>query len=77
MPKSLTNEALNIYFSGSIAGGLDDSALYHQVITHLQSRGRVLTEHLWNAQVRASLDQGLYPPGLEYLATPKRPTGKI
>ena len=37
---------MNIYFAGSIRGGRDDKKLYLKIIKHLQSYGRVLTEHV-------------------------------
>ena len=39
------NERL-IYFAGSIRGGRDDSALYHEIINLLRQYGSVLTEHV-------------------------------
>jgi hypothetical protein len=60
---------MNIYFSGSIAGGMDDSHIYQSIISELQVHGNVLTEHLWNSDLHAGLKQGIYPVGMEYLAT--------
>jgi 2'-deoxynucleoside 5'-phosphate N-hydrolase len=42
-----------IYFAGSIRGGRDDRELYHQIITYLQSKGEVLTEHVGNSDLSA------------------------
>lgn len=60
---------MNIYFSGSIAGGMDDSHIYQEIIEELKSHGTVFTEHLWNPDLHAGLKLGIYPPGMEYLAT--------
>ena len=37
---------MKIYFAGSIRGGRDDVALYHQIINYLKNYGQVLTEHV-------------------------------
>nr|CAB3239340.1 2'-deoxynucleoside 5'-phosphate N-hydrolase 1-like [Phallusia mammillata] len=37
---------LSIYFCGSIRGGRNDAAIYHEIITHLKSFGKVFTEHV-------------------------------
>lgn len=37
---------MNIYFCGSIRGGRDDAALYHDMIEELKRYGNVLTEHV-------------------------------
>jgi nucleoside 2-deoxyribosyltransferase len=39
-------EAMKIYFAGSIRGGRNDAALYHQIIALLSEYGQVLTEHV-------------------------------
>ena len=39
-------ETLNIYFCGSIRGGRQDAALYHDMIVFLKQYGDVLTEHV-------------------------------
>ena len=39
---------MNIYFAGSIRGGRKDAELYHQMISYLQKKHRVLTEHIGN-----------------------------
>ena len=44
-----------IYFAGSIRGGRADAELYSQIISLLQEKGQVLTEHIG--------DQGLTPSG--------------
>ena len=43
----------NIYFAGAIRGGRDDQALYLAIIEQLSSYGRVLTEHIGDAQLDA------------------------
>lgn len=37
---------MNIYFCGSIRGGRQDAALYHDMIVFLKQYGDVLTEHV-------------------------------
>lgn len=37
---------MKIYFAGSIRGGRDDRELYKEIISLLQKRGVVLTEHI-------------------------------
>ena len=37
---------MKIYFAGAIRGGREDSILYSQIITLLESKGTVLTEHI-------------------------------
>lgn len=44
-----------IYFAGSIRGGREDASLYREIITLLQTRGEVLTEHIGS--------EGLTPSG--------------
>ena len=43
-----------IYFAGSIRGGREDWALYLEIITQLRHYGRVLTEHIGDAQLEAA-----------------------
>lgn len=42
---------MKFYFAGAIRGGRDDAELYSAIITFLQSRGTVLTEHVGNEQL--------------------------
>ena len=44
---------LSIYFAGAIRGGRDDQALYLAIIELLGNYGRVLTEHIGDAQLDA------------------------
>jgi hypothetical protein len=44
---------MNIYFAGSIRGGREDKALYLEIIQQLSNYGRVLTEHIGDAQLSA------------------------
>lgn len=37
---------MKIYFAGSIRGGREDAALYHELIEYLKTWGEVLTEHI-------------------------------
>jgi len=39
------------YFAGSIRGGRDDAALYHQIVELLGNYGEVLTEHVADADL--------------------------
>jgi len=36
---------MQIYFAGSIRGGREDAALYHEIVELLRNYGEVLTEH--------------------------------
>lgn len=42
---------MNIYFCGSIRGGRQDAALYHDMIAFLKQYGDVLTEHVGDLQL--------------------------
>jgi hypothetical protein len=39
-------DGIKIYFAGSIRGGREDAAFYHQIIALLIEYGEVLTEHI-------------------------------
>lgn len=53
---------MKIFFSGSISGGLDDAALYQEIITMLQSYGNVISEHTVGADGKAQYDsEGITP----------------
>ena len=39
---------MNIFFSASIRGGLQNQEVYVDLIRHLERHGRVLTEHIAN-----------------------------
>ena len=39
---------MKIYFAGAIRGGRQDASTYHAMIAHLQTHGKVLTEHVGN-----------------------------
>ncbi len=45
-----------IYFAGSIRGGRNDRELYKQIIDYLQNFGEVLTEHVGEGDVLATID---------------------
>uniref|UniRef100_H2ZHF6 Putative 2'-deoxynucleoside 5'-phosphate N-hydrolase 1 n=1 Tax=Ciona savignyi TaxID=51511 RepID=H2ZHF6_CIOSA len=47
----MAGDGLCIYFCGSIRGGRGDADIYQQLITHLQSFGKVLTEHVGSKEV--------------------------
>ena len=42
---------MQIYFAGSIRGGRDDAALYHQIVELLGNYGDVLTEHVADTEL--------------------------
>ena len=42
---------MKIYFAGSIRGGRQDAALYHDIVRLLQKHGEVLTEHVADAEL--------------------------
>lgn len=60
---------MKIYFSASIAGGMELARDYETIIKELGNYGQVLTAHLWGEELHASLKRGIYPEGMEYLAT--------
>lgn len=49
---------MKIYFAGSIRGGREDAALYFQVIEYLGNYGKVLTEHVGDANLSHLGDDG-------------------
>ncbi|KAF0239235.1 MAG: hypothetical protein FD181_215 [Prolixibacteraceae bacterium] len=49
---------MRIYFAGSIRGGRQDAALYHQIIEYLKTFGDVLTEHIGDAKLTQFGDDG-------------------
>jgi hypothetical protein len=42
---------MQIYFAGSIRGGREDAALYHQIVELLGNYGEVLTEHVADTEL--------------------------
>ena len=42
---------MKIYFAGSIRGGRQDAALYHEIVRQLQKHGEVLTEHVADTEL--------------------------
>ena len=42
---------MKIYFAGSIRGGRNDAAVYHEIVGLLQKHGEVLTEHVADAEL--------------------------
>jgi hypothetical protein len=42
---------MKIYFAGSIRGGRDDAALYHEIVELLDTYGEVLTEHVADTEL--------------------------
>lgn len=51
-------DARKIYFAGSIRGGREDANLYRRIITLLQERGHVLTEHVGDAGLTEQGEDG-------------------
>ena len=49
---------MNIYFCGSIRGGRQDAALYHDMIAFLKQYGPVLTEHVGDLSLTAQGNDG-------------------
>ena len=49
---------MNIYFCGSIRGGRQDAALYHDMIAFLKQYGPVLTEHVGDLSLTALVHDG-------------------
>lgn len=43
-----------IYFAGSIRGGREDASMYREIISYLQTRGEVLTEHVGSGSLTQS-----------------------
>ena len=62
---------MNIYFAGSIRGGREDKALYLEIIRQLSKYGRVLTEHIGDAQLsmlgEAADDRAIHDRDLSWL----------
>ena len=61
-----------IYFAGAIRGGRDDQALYLEIVEQLKKYGRVLTEHIGDAQLDAQgesalTDRAIYERDLAWL----------
>lgn len=42
---------MKIYFAGSIRGGREDAALYHEIVELLRNYGEILTEHVADAEL--------------------------
>lgn len=41
----------SVYFCGSIRGGREDQALYARIVSRLRRYGKVLTEHVADAEL--------------------------
>jgi hypothetical protein len=52
-------DGVKIYFAGSIRGGREDAAFYHQIIALLIEYGEVLTEHIGDIGLTATGADGL------------------
>lgn len=55
----------NVYFAGSIRGGREDAALYHEIICHINKTDHVLTEQVGNMN-RSTREQGRKKDALIY-----------
>ncbi len=63
---------MNIYFCGSICGGRNDADIYSSLISHLKTRGTVLTEHVGDESIinrrdRKLSDTEIHARDLEWL----------
>jgi 2'-deoxynucleoside 5'-phosphate N-hydrolase len=63
---------MKIYFAGSIRGGRGDKEIYMEIIRHLATHGKVLTEHigdpdLGNSGEKGQTDKWIYQRDLEWL----------
>jgi nucleoside 2-deoxyribosyltransferase len=53
---------MKIYFAGSIRGGRDYAKTYYELITHIQTRADVLTEHICGADLSTHGEEDLTDP---------------
>ena len=53
---------IKIYFAGSITGGRDDQDIYYQLIDYLKTKGKVLTEHIADPDLKDSGEIGKLSP---------------
>lgn len=59
---------MNIYFSGSIRGGQQDTELYKELIEDLKQYGTVLTEHIGNKVIDTSItDQEIHDRDVQWI----------
>ena len=59
---------MNIYFSGSIRGGQQDTELYKELIDYLKQLGTVLTEHIGSKTIDTSIsDQEIHDRDLQWV----------
>ncbi len=59
---------MNIYFSGSIRGGQQDTELYKEIIDYLKQFGTVLTEHIGSKTIDTSIsDQEIHDRDLQWV----------
>lgn len=59
---------MNIYFSGSIRGGQQDTELYKEIIEDLKKYGTVLTEHVGNKIIDTSItDQEIHDRDVQWI----------
>jgi len=62
---------MKIYFAGSIRGGREDAALYHEIVRLLCKHGEVLTEHVADSDLgvlgQDIGDQKIHDRDLEWL----------
>ncbi len=60
---------MKIYFAGSIRGGRQDAALYHEIVRLLNTYGRALTEHVGETDLREDdlSDKTIYERDMKWL----------
>lgn len=51
MAASAEQARCSVYFCGSIRGGREDRALYARIVSRLRRYGKVLTEHVADAEL--------------------------
>ena len=51
--------ARNLYFCGSIRGGIQDTELYGQIIANMKKFGTVLTEHVGDLSYTSKLENSM------------------
>ena len=63
---------MKIYFAGAIRGGREDAQLYNNLISYLNEKGKVLTEHIgstdlnWEGET-SSKDEEIYYRDINWL----------
>ncbi|MBI2573364.1 nucleoside 2-deoxyribosyltransferase [Candidatus Woesearchaeota archaeon] len=55
----MMNKSLKIYFAASIRGGRELQPVYEEIVTFLETKGKVLTEHLREKTLTNQGEQGI------------------